>query len=77
MEFPQDKTTFDIEQEFMVGDSLLIKAVAQANQLTTSVYLPGTGVWYDVATGNQVSGMRVHAASCTQHRARSIVHACS
>lgn len=55
-EFPRDKTTFDIEQEFMVGDSLLIKPVTKANQFTTSVYLPGNGVWYDVRTGNQLKG---------------------
>lgn len=56
MEFPEDKTTFDIEQEFMLGGALLIKGVTAKQQLTTSVYLPGPAVWYDLNSYRQLKG---------------------
>jgi len=57
LEFPSDKTTFAIEQEFMLGDSLLIKPVTSAGQVTASVYLPGSdSLWYDLVDGKQLKG---------------------
>jgi alpha 1,3-glucosidase len=55
-EFPKDKATFGLEQEFMLGDALLIKAVAAEHQTSTNVYLPQGAVWYDVADGKQLKG---------------------
>ena len=54
MEFPADKATFGLEQEFMLGGALLVKAVAHRDQTSTSVYLPSVAVWYDIVDGQQV-----------------------
>jgi len=51
VDFPKDETIFDLDDSFLVGSELLVKPVAAENQLTTSVYLPGTNtVWYDYIT---------------------------
>jgi len=49
MEFDQ-ADMFAIEDQFMVGSSLLIKPVAAEGQWTTQVLLPGTEMWYDAET---------------------------
>jgi len=50
MEFPQDETTYDMDDSFMLGDALLIKPVVTRNTNSVNVYLPSnadkTQVWY-------------------------------
>ncbi|KAF2069359.1 hypothetical protein CYY_009321 [Polysphondylium violaceum] len=56
VEFPKEEALFKIDDQFMVGDSLLVKPVTKQGQTTTSVILPGKDtkqVWYDVDTGKQ------------------------
>ncbi|KAH0508155.1 Neutral alpha-glucosidase AB [Microtus ochrogaster] len=47
--YPQDVTTFSIEDQFLLGDALLIHPVSDAGAHGVQVYLPGQGeVWYDI-----------------------------
>lgn len=49
MEFPEDVHCYDEEQEFMLGDALLIRPVLDADTTSGSAYLPGKGVVsYDI-----------------------------
>jgi len=49
VEFPSDPATFAMEDQFMVGDALLVKPITQQGQTATSVYFPtGPSIWYDV-----------------------------
>jgi len=56
VEFPKEENLFKIDDEFMIGNSLLVKPVTKQGQTTTNVVLPGAAdkqVWYDVDTGKQ------------------------
>lgn len=55
--FPDDRETWDISDQFMVGDSLLVAPVVQQGATSRSVYLP-EGTWYDVWTGDAIQGGR-------------------
>ncbi|XP_064403614.1 neutral alpha-glucosidase AB-like [Halichondria panicea] len=57
LEYPRDKNTYGIEDQFLVGDSLMVRPVTE--QYTTSVhlYLPGaTAVWYDYSDYTPYNG---------------------
>ncbi|KAB7503946.1 Neutral alpha-glucosidase AB [Armadillidium nasatum] len=47
VEFPSDETTFDIDYEYMLGPSLLVRPIVDEGAVTGSVYFPH-GQWYDL-----------------------------
>ncbi|XP_045153187.1 neutral alpha-glucosidase AB isoform X1 [Echinops telfairi] len=48
VQYPQDVTTFSIDDQFLLGDALLVHPVSDAGAHGVQVYLPGQGeVWYD------------------------------
>lgn len=51
MEFPEDISTFERDEEFLLGPSLLVHGVYSQGATSETVYLPGTQKWYDVKTG--------------------------
>jgi alpha-glucosidase len=53
--FPDDTATWDLSDQFMIGDSLLVAPVVDEGATTKSVYFP-EGTWYDVWTGEAVEG---------------------
>jgi alpha-glucosidase len=53
--FPDDVNTWDISNQFMIGDSLLVAPVSEEGATTRSVYFPA-GTWYNVWTGEQIDG---------------------
>lgn len=55
VEFPNDKATYAIDDEFMLGEALLIAPVLQDYVTSRSLYLP-EGKWYDLFTGKVYSG---------------------
>ena len=55
--FPDDMETWDLSDQYMIGDSLLFAPVTEQGATTWSVYLPD-GVWFDVWTGESVEGGR-------------------
>ncbi len=50
-----DEQTYEINDEFMVGDEILAAPVVQQGQRTRSVYLP-KGEWYDFWTNERIPG---------------------
>lgn len=42
--YPSDKRTFDLEDQFMIGDAILVKGVTDENQHIITILLPGTEV---------------------------------
>jgi len=46
-EFPDDVNTFAMDDQWMVGGSLLVKPVTDAGKTSIDVYLPGPNMWYD------------------------------
>lgn len=50
-EFPEQEELFAVDDEFLLGPSLLVAAVLEAGQSVRNVTLPANAVWYDAATG--------------------------
>ena len=55
LEFPHDSRTYDLETQFMLGDSLLVAPVVEEGARQRSVYLP-KGAWFDYWTGQRYEG---------------------
>ncbi|CAG9331965.1 unnamed protein product [Blepharisma stoltei] len=53
LEFPMDKKTAKIDNQFLLGPSIMVAAVIQAGQEKVEIYLP-EGKWYDYHTYSQV-----------------------
>ena len=49
---PQDEQACDVQDEFLVGDSLLSAPIYQPGETSKSVYLPA-GTWFDYWNGNE------------------------
>jgi alpha-D-xyloside xylohydrolase len=58
MDAPADRATWEIDDQFLIGDALLAAPVAPG-QTERSVYLPA-GQWHDFATGQKLEGGRRH-----------------
>ncbi|XP_054997011.1 neutral alpha-glucosidase AB isoform X2 [Sorex araneus] len=55
--YPQDVNTFSIDDQFLLGDVLLVHPVADAGAHGVQIYLPGQGeVWYDMQTHQKYHG---------------------
>ena len=50
-EFPQDKGTLDIDEQFLWGSGLLISPVIYQGLTTISAYLPPEARWYSYYDG--------------------------
>jgi alpha-glucosidase len=55
LNYPDDKTTYNIDTQFMLGDDLLISPVLEEGATTRQMYLP-SGEWYDFWTREKISG---------------------
>jgi len=55
--FPDDTETWNLSDQYMIGDSLLFAPVTEQGATSWSIYLPD-GVWFDVWTGESVEGGR-------------------
>lgn len=53
--FPDDPTVVSIDDEFMVGDELLVAPVVVEGATSREVYLPA-GTWYHAFTGESFAG---------------------
>ncbi|EET61166.1 hypothetical protein BRYFOR_06811 [Marvinbryantia formatexigens DSM 14469] len=56
-EFPEDKTAWEVEDEYLYGSRVLAAPVLEAGAKTRRVYLPGSGViWKDAWNGQEYPG---------------------
>ena len=55
-DYPEDKLTWDLEDEFMFGPNLLVAPVMYAKMTERSVYLPAGKQWINVETGDVYEG---------------------
>lgn len=53
-EFPANKDTFAVEEEFMLGPALLVRPVLQAGQTSQDTLLPRNTRWYDAFSGAEM-----------------------
>jgi alpha-glucosidase (family GH31 glycosyl hydrolase) len=55
LEYPDDPNTYTLDDEYLLGDSLLVCPVVTPGARERSCYLPG-GEWIDYWTGQAYSG---------------------
>lgn len=59
MEFPTEKSTFDVNDAYMIGDCLLVKPVLESKSTSINIYFPGHNeVWYDIITFQRYEGQQ-------------------
>ncbi|MBT2688999.1 glycoside hydrolase family 31 protein [Bacillus sp. ISL-47] len=59
MEFPSDKNTYNISDQFMIGDNVICAPILQPSQTHRSIYLP-KGRWVDYWTDEILEGDKYH-----------------
>lgn len=64
--FPNEQTALGIEDEFLLGESLLVAPILEENAQCRFVYLPD-GIWYNLFTGEKILGGRTVESVCTLH----------
>ena len=58
VDYPEDKNTFTISNEYLIGNGILA-APLTADETSRSVYLPA-GLWYDFNTNQKFTGGKVY-----------------
>ncbi|KAF9921442.1 hypothetical protein FBU30_008498 [Linnemannia zychae] len=48
MEFPEDETVFGMDDQYMIGNAILVKPVVKSGVTRTSVYFAGKEKWFDI-----------------------------
>ncbi|HEV2480463.1 MAG TPA: TIM-barrel domain-containing protein [Puia sp.] len=56
MDFDNDTATYNINDQYMLGPSLLIAPITQYKARERAVYLPAGQGWYDLYTGSYTTG---------------------
>ena len=54
--FPADKAAWQIKDQFMYGDDILVAPVTEAGQTQKQVYVPAGSDWADAVTGEIYEG---------------------
>ncbi|KAF8937068.1 hypothetical protein BGZ47_009200 [Haplosporangium gracile] len=60
-EFPSDESTYRMEDQFMVGDALVVKPVTTAGATHSEVYFAGNDKWFDFYDGQVKRGPGVQS----------------
>lgn len=57
-EYPDETNTYDIDNQLLVGNSVLAKPISEAGITTVNVYFPGGSdeLWYDIEDFKQFKG---------------------
>ncbi|XP_067847279.1 neutral alpha-glucosidase C-like isoform X2 [Heptranchias perlo] len=57
VEFPEEANTFAVDDEYMIGEALLVHPVTEAGVREVNMFLPGTGeLWYHLRTLQRFDG---------------------
>lgn len=68
MDFPKDKNVFEVNDQFLLGHSLLVNPVTQKGVQSRKMYLPEGAAWYDFYSGRQEAGGRQIEAGAPYER---------
>lgn len=55
-EYQSDKNTYEVNDEFLCGDSILVSPVVEQGMRQKLVYLPKGSTWIDFWTGESYNG---------------------
>ncbi len=59
-EFPNDKSTYLINDQYMVGSDVMVAPVVKDGMRTRGIYLPASEGWIDWWTGDQLESGKTH-----------------
>lgn len=59
-EYPNDKQTYLIDDEYMVGSDILVAPVVKQGMETRGIYLPVGADWIDWWTGEKIESGKIH-----------------
>ncbi|SHG47370.1 glycoside hydrolase family 31 protein [Ornithinibacillus halophilus] len=59
MEFPEDEKTYNLNDQFMLGDNVILAPILQPSVTDRAVYLP-KGNWVELVTGKVYEGENTH-----------------
>ena len=59
LHYEKDENTWNLNDEFLVGEHLLVAPVLEQGQTKKMVYLP-EGIWYDFNTGKRYEGKQYY-----------------
>lgn len=75
MDFPEDKNSYDINDQYLWGPYLLINPVTEKGKTSRSVYLPKGTLWYNLYTGKSENGGQNITAEANYERVPVFVKA--
>lgn len=75
LDFPADRKTWDIDDEYMFGKAFLVAPVTEFRARSRKVYLPASTDWYDLYSGRRVEGGQVITADAPYERMPVFVRA--
>jgi alpha-glucosidase len=67
-QYPADKRTYLIDDQFMVGSDLLVAPVVKQGMDTRGIYLPNGDEWLDWWTGEKIESGKLHYLKAPIHR---------
>lgn len=59
LEYPADEKTYQLYDQFMIGNNVMIAPIMQPGVTDRAVYFP-EGTWVDYFTGEEYTGMKTH-----------------
>lgn len=59
-QYPDDKQTYLIDDEYMVGNDILVAPVVKQGMTTRGIYLPVGAEWLDWWTGEKIESGKIH-----------------
>jgi mannosyl-oligosaccharide alpha-1,3-glucosidase len=68
MEYSNDPKTLGMQDQFLIGDSLLVKPVVTEGQTSTNVYIPAGQPWFDYETGEKYSSYSEHTINTPMNK---------
>jgi alpha-D-xyloside xylohydrolase len=75
MDFPDDRKTWDIGDEYLFGPAFLVAPVTEYKARSRKVYLPAGSTWYDLYTGRSLGGGQTVTAAAPYERMPLFVRA--
>jgi len=60
VEYPKDDKLWTMDDQYMVGSTLLVKPIVEDNVQQTNVYLPSEDIWFDYHTHRAYGGPPYH-----------------